>query len=119
MKKMSVFVATTCVALNMIVLAPVSQGARLSSPTTVDQEEPLLKTVRGTVKAESDKLTFVTDEDGKSWEVMNPVVLKGHEGEHVEVNAHLYVKEGLIHIHNVKVLKNSKENLSGIPSRPM
>jgi hypothetical protein len=31
-----------------------------------------LKTIKGTVKAEGDKISFVSDADQKSWEVMNP-----------------------------------------------
>src|SRR5260370_38654388 len=31
-----------------------------------------LKTIQGTVKVDGEKVTFVADEDNKSWEVMNP-----------------------------------------------
>ncbi len=44
-----------------------------------------LKTVKGTVKAQGDKITFVSDKDNKSWDVGNPEALKGHEGHHVQV----------------------------------
>jgi hypothetical protein len=67
-----------------------------------------LKTIKGTVKADGDKLTFVSDKDSKSWEVVNPEALKGHEGHHVAVSAHVYADKGQIHVMSVKMLKADK-----------
>ncbi len=67
----------------------------------------LLKTIKGTVKADGDKLSFVSDRDQKSWEVMNPEALKGHEGHHVQVSAHVYADKNSIHVMSVKMLKQS------------
>jgi hypothetical protein len=67
-----------------------------------------LKTLKGTVKAEGDKVTFVNDADQKSWEVMNPEKLKGHEGHHVQVSAHVYDDKNSIHVMSVKMLKAEK-----------
>ena len=64
-----------------------------------------LKNIKGTVKADGDKLTFVADKGMKSWDVMNPETLKGHEGHHVEVSAHVYVDKNAIHVMSVKMLK--------------
>jgi len=66
-----------------------------------------LKTIKGTVKAEGDKLTFVSDDDQKAWEVMNPEALKGHEGHHVQLSAHVYADKMAIHVMKVKMLKQS------------
>ena len=66
-----------------------------------------LKTIKGTVKAEGDKVTFVSDADQKSWEVMNPEALKGHEGHHVQVTAHVYADKDSIQVMSVKMLKQS------------
>lgn len=65
-----------------------------------------LKNIKGSVKADGDKLMFVADKDQKSWDVMNPEALKGHEGHHVEVNAHVYADKGAIHVMGVKMLKS-------------
>ncbi len=65
-----------------------------------------LKNIKGTVKADEDKLMFVADKDQKSWDVMNPEALKGHEGHHVEVSAHVYADKGAIHVMGVKMLKS-------------
>ncbi len=69
-----------------------------------------LKTLKGTVKAEGDKVTFVNDKDGKSWEVMNPEELKGHEGHHVELSAHVYADKNAIHVMSVKMLKGGEKS---------
>jgi hypothetical protein len=117
MKKISVIALTLFVALDMTAFAHLSQGSRRSSLTSMAQEEGSLRTIRGMVKADSGKLTFVTDDDGKTWDVLNPEMLKGHEGHHVELNVHLYVDKGVIHVHSVKMLKNPKDNLAGTLSR--
>ena len=65
-----------------------------------------LKTLKGTVKAEGDKLTFVSDDDQKAWDVMNPEALKGHEGHHVQVKAHVYADKNAIHVMSVKMAKD-------------
>jgi hypothetical protein len=64
-----------------------------------------LKTLKGTIKAEGDKYTFVNDKDNKSWDVMNPETLKGHEGHHVQLSAHVYADKDSIHVMSVKMLK--------------
>src|SRR5258708_4895174 len=67
-----------------------------------------LKTLKGTVKADGDKLTFVNDADQKAWDVMNPEKLKGHEGHHVQLSAHVYADKNSIHVMSVKMLKAEK-----------
>jgi hypothetical protein len=66
-----------------------------------------LKTLKGTVKADGDKITFVNDADQKAWDVMNPEALKGHEGHHVQLSAHVYADKNSIHVMSVKMLKAS------------
>jgi hypothetical protein len=64
-----------------------------------------LKNIKGTIKFDGDKATFVADKDQKSWDVMNPEALKGHDGHHVELSAHVYADKGAIHVMSVKMLK--------------
>ena len=69
------------------------------------------------MKADGDKVTFVSDKDSKSWDVVNPEALKGHEGHHVEVSAHVYADKGQIHVMSVKMLKGEKmDNMDKCPS---
>ena len=64
-----------------------------------------LQTLTGNVKADGDRIVFVNDLDQKSWEVMNPETLKGHEGHHVQVSAHVYADKSSIHVMEMKMLK--------------
>jgi len=70
-----------------------------------------LKTLKGTVKSEGDKITFVSDTDQKSWDVMNPETLKDHVGHHVSVSAHVYADKGQIHVMSVKMMKAAKSSM--------
>ena len=56
------------------------------------------------MKADGDKITFVTDEGGESWDVVNPEILKDHVGHHVELSAHVYKDKGQIHVTKVTML---------------
>ena len=70
-----------------------------------------LKTLKGTVKQDGDKVTFVNDADQKSWDVMNPETLKDHVGHHVSVSAHVYADKGQIHVMGVKMMKAAKSSM--------
>ena len=61
-----------------------------------------LKSIKGTVKADGDKLTFVSDKDKKSWDVANPEALKGHEGHHVAVTGTMTGES--MHVDSVKMI---------------
>jgi hypothetical protein len=104
MKKMMVCVLALTFTMSLTAFA--QQGSSMSQ-TQADQgaaTAPLM-TLKGTVKADGDKYTFVNDKDGKSWDVMNPEELKGYEGHHVQLSAHVYADKGSIHIMSVKMLK--------------
>jgi hypothetical protein len=101
MKKISVLaVALSVATVGMPVLA-------LGQPQEMKQEEPKpkLMDIKGTVKADGDKITFVADSDGKSWNVVNPETLKDHVGHHVQLSAHVYADKGQIHVMKVTMLK--------------
>jgi hypothetical protein len=70
-----------------------------------------LKTLKGTVKQDGDKITFVNDADQKSWDVMNPETLKDHVGHHVSVSAHVYTDKNSIHVMSVKMAKASSSSM--------
>ena len=101
MKKLSVL-AVALSAITMVIPA-----LALEQPQEMKQEEqkPKLMDIKGTVKADSDKITFVTDSDGKSWDVVNPETLKDHVGHHVELSAHVYADKGQIHVMKVTMIK--------------
>ena len=101
MKKLSVLaVALSVATIGIPVLA-------LGQPQEMKQEEqkPKLMDIKGTVKADGGKITFVTDSDAQSWNVVNPETLKDHVGHHVELSAHVYADKGQIHVTKVTMLK--------------
>jgi hypothetical protein len=103
MKKLLVVVLGLAVVLSVSAFAQDNMGMGKSDKDKAAAAP--LKTLKGTIKAEGDKYTFVTDKDKKSWDVVNPEALKGHEGHHVELKAHVYSDKGQIHVMNVKMLK--------------
>jgi hypothetical protein len=54
--------------------------------------------IKGTVRSENTKITFVADEGGKTWDVLNPETLKDHVGKHVQVNARVDADKGQIRV---------------------
>jgi hypothetical protein len=64
-------------------------------------------------KISDDGKTFVSDKDGKSWMISNPEVVKGHEGHHVTLKAHVYADKNEVHVMSLKMAADSmkKDNL--------
>jgi hypothetical protein len=89
-------------------LTAFAQDATAPAPSDKMAAKAPLMTLQGTVKADGDKATFVNDKDGKSWDVMNPEELKGHDGHHVQLSAHVYADKSAIHVMSVKMLKDSQ-----------
>jgi hypothetical protein len=75
-----------------------------TTAVTADDGPPLM-TLKGTIKADGDKYWFVNDKDGKSWEIINPEAVKGHEGHHVELSAHVYADKMQVHVMSLKMMK--------------
>ena len=69
-----------------------------------------LTSMMGTVRADGEKLTFVTDQ--RAWNVDNPEMLKGHEGHYVRVNAYVYPDKDSIHITEVKMPTASESRIN-------
>jgi hypothetical protein len=109
MKKVMVCLLALTFAISLTAFAQYSGTSQDNNATQTQADQmsakaPLM-TLKGTVKADGDKYTFVSDKDGKSWDVMNPEELKGHEGHHVQLSAHVYGDKNSIHIMSVKMAK--------------
>jgi len=102
MKRLLIVVLTLSVM--MAGVAAVAQDSMSKSAEKTAAAPPLM-TLKGTLKADGDKVSFVSDKDQKAWEVMNPEAVKGHEGHHVELSAHVYADKNAIHVMSVKMLK--------------
>ena len=108
MKKLWILVIAICVTFSMAAVAQdMGKSCDMGKSNDMGKSKMSapLKTLKGTVKAEGDKISFVSDADQKSWDVMNPEKLKGHEGHHVQVSAHVYADKNSIHVMTVKMLK--------------
>ena len=77
---------------------------RRPQETKQDDRKPSLLNITRTLKADGDKITFVADEGGKSWDVVNPEILQDHVGHHVELSAYIYKDKGQIHVMKVTML---------------
>lgn len=104
MKKVMICLLALTFAMSLMSLTAFAQDNMSQSQADQGAAKAPLMTLKGTVKADGDKYTFV-DKDGKSWDVMNPEELKGHEGHHVQLSAHVYADKNSIHVMSVKMLK--------------
>jgi hypothetical protein len=79
----------------------------LASATTPlpNTAAPSLKAVKVTGKVGDDGRTFVSDKDSKSWTVANPDAVKGHEGHHVTLTAHLDAVKSEVEVVSLKMEK--------------
>jgi hypothetical protein len=111
MKKLLMLAVAICLAWSAAAFAQ-DMGKSCDTGKNKMATSAPLKSLKGTVKAEGDKITFVSDADQKSWEVMNPEKLKGHEGHHVQLRAHVYEDKDSIHVMSVKMLGAEKEKSS-------
>lgn len=111
MKKMLILALAVCVFANVAILAQEATKSDDMSKSSASAKAPL-KTLKGTVKQDGDKISFVNDADQKSWDVMNPETLKDHVGHHVQVSAHVYADKGQIHVMSVKMMKAKEKSNS-------
>lgn len=106
MKKLLILTLAACVAFSVAAVAQDTMS-KCDSGMSKTAKAPL-KTLKGTVKQDGDKITFVNDADQKSWDVKNPETLKDHVGHHVSVSAHVYADSNSIHVMSVKMMKAEK-----------
>jgi hypothetical protein len=111
MKKLIVCLLAATFAMSLTAFARqdnMGQGSMSQDNMKADPGKAPLMTLKGTVKTDGGKTMFVNDKDGKSWEVMNPEKLQGHDGHHVQLSAHVYADKDSIHVMSVKMLKADK-----------
>jgi hypothetical protein len=68
-----------------------------------------MKAVSITGKISEDGKMFVSDKDGKSWTINNPDAVKGHEGHHVTLQAHVDADKNEVHVVSLKMAKDSMQ----------
>src|ERR1035438_8598265 len=108
MKKVLICLLALTFAMSLTAFAQdasTSQDNNMSQTQADQGAKAPLMTLKGTVKADGDKYTFVNDKDGKSWDVMNPEELKGHDGHYSQFSVHGYADKHSIHVMSVKMMK--------------
>ena len=98
MKALLWAVLSLCFTVGMVAVA---QDLPNQAPHKRQDAGIRLTSIMGTVRADGETLTFVTDQ--RAWNVDNPETLKGHEGHYVRVQAHVYAEKDSIHITEVKM----------------
>lgn len=102
--KRLIAVAAFVLLLNCTAFAQGSSGGK-EKPNSGGATLPAVKTVTGTVKFHGDELTLIDDADGKSWNIINPDVVRTYEGKHVQITGHAFVEKHMIHAHTVELVK--------------
>jgi pentapeptide MXKDX repeat protein len=83
------------------------QDSMKSDNTSSDSMGKLMSV---TGKIGDDGKTFVSDKDSKSWAIVNPDAVKGHEGHHVILKAHVNADKMEVHVMSLKMAKDSGMN---------
>jgi len=81
-------------------------GIAVAQDNMKSDASPKLAKVTG--KISEDGKSFVSDKDGKSWTIVNPDAVKGHEGHHVTLSAHVYADKGEVHVMSLKMVDKDK-----------
>jgi hypothetical protein len=56
-------------------------------------------------KISEDGKSFVSDKDNKTWTISNPDAVKGHEGHHVALKAHIDASKNEVDVVSLKMLQ--------------
>ena len=72
-------------------------------------KSPRARNIVGTIGA--DGTSFTADKGSKSWTIVNPEAVKGHEGHHVKLNAHVYADKGEVHVMKVSMMMEGHESM--------
>ena len=109
MKRFLAVCLSLCFAVGIVAFAQAPPNTTTQKHQAADTQ---LTSIMGTVRADGDKLTFVTDQ--RAWNVDNPEIMKGHEGHYVRVKARVDADTDSLHITEVKMptaSENKKNDL--------
>lgn len=97
---------TVCFALSMIFCGMAFAQDAMKQDNNM-QADTSTKAVKIIGKISDDGMSFVSDKDGKTWKITNPEAVKGHEGHHVVLTAHVYADKGEVHVMSVRMPASS------------
>jgi uncharacterized protein YbaA (DUF1428 family) len=98
---------TICFALVLLTGVSVAQDSMQNDSMKADASK---NAVQVTGKIGDDGKTFVSDKDSKSWTTNNPDAVKGHEGHHVTLTAHVYADKNEVHVMSLKMVSDKKKD---------
>jgi len=101
MKKLMaiLFAVTLLTSLSLVAQDTMKQDSMKSNAST--------KAASITGKISEDGKSFVSDKDGKSWTISNPDAVKGHEGHHVTLKAHVSADKNQVDVVSLKMAGDS------------
>jgi len=91
-------------------LAAFAQSGDTMKQDTMKADTMAKKAVSLSGKVSDDGKMFVSDKDNKNWMISNPETVKGHEGHHVTVTAHLDPAKNEIHVTSVTMAKSEMKD---------
>jgi hypothetical protein len=97
-----------CFAMALLTLGVASAQDSMKNDTMKNdamKADGSKKTMDVNGKISDDGKMFVSDKDSKSWNIVNPEAVKGHEGHHVTLTAHVYADKGEVHVMSLKMMK--------------
>jgi hypothetical protein len=97
MKKLIAFVFALSLLTSFSLVAQDTMQQDATKPDTST------KAANVTGKISDDGKTFVSDKDGKTWTISNPDAVKGHEGHHVTLKAHVSADKNEVEVVSLKM----------------
>jgi pentapeptide MXKDX repeat protein len=91
-----------CFALSLLTCGAAVAQDTMNNDTM--KQDTSKKTSKVVGKISDDGKSFVSD-DGKTWKISNPDAVKGHEGHHVTLTAHVYADKMEVHVMSLKMTK--------------
>jgi hypothetical protein len=88
-KLMSIFFALSLLMSFSVLAQDTTKQDSTAKSDTSAKTDTSTKAVSVAGKISDDGKTFTSDKDGKSWAINNPDAVKGHEGHHVTLKAHV------------------------------
>ena len=92
-----------CIALAILTFGVAAAQDTMNHDTM--KADASKKAMKITGKISDDGKTFTNDADNKSWDIVNPDAVKGHEGHHVILTAHVYADKNQVHVMSLKMAK--------------
>ena len=96
---------TICFGLSLLTLGVASAQDTSTMKHDSTKMGMSKKASKVTGKVSDDGKTFVSDSDSKSWTINNPDAVKGHEGHHVTLTAHVDTDKSEVHVMSLKMVK--------------